>query len=195
MKKNNNKGFVLAEAIVVGVFILTLFTFLFVNIVPLIGRYDSVKQYDTIDSVYNTNMIKMLLLENNNASSILDLNSDSYTDSNIYAIYSPSGFCSKLSNTNESLHDVDLCEKLLDPTYLDVNTIIITKFRLGKATGNHNGTIKYNLKTNNHFTRAQKEYINSLDNFTEPSNSNYDNYHRVIVEYNDGSFANLEIKQ
>ena len=64
MKKNNEKGFILAEAIVVGVFILSLFTFLFMNIIPLIGKYEAVEKYDTIDSVYNTNMIRMLILEN-----------------------------------------------------------------------------------------------------------------------------------
>ena len=48
MKKMNKKGFLLAEAIVVGVFVLSLFTFLFVNVVPLVGQYEAMEKYDTI---------------------------------------------------------------------------------------------------------------------------------------------------
>ena len=53
MKKNNQRGFVLVEAIVVAVFVLSLFTFLFVNVVPLVGMYERRLNYDTIDGVYN----------------------------------------------------------------------------------------------------------------------------------------------
>ena len=41
MKKRNEKGFLLAESIIVGVFVLSLFTFLFVNIIPLVGEYEN----------------------------------------------------------------------------------------------------------------------------------------------------------
>ena len=60
MKKSNEKGFLLAEAIVVGVFVLSLFTFLFVNVVPLVGRYEVAENYDTIDAIYNTNLILVI---------------------------------------------------------------------------------------------------------------------------------------
>ena len=181
MKKNNEKGFILAEAIVVGVFILSLFTFLFMNIIPLIGKYEAVEKYDTIDSVYNTNMIRMLILENSNSTSFFPSASEEYIK------YTKNTFCDQLNNTGNEIHSTELCNKLLSKTYLDVNTIFITKFRLSN--------LKHVVKTSTDFTRAEREYILSLDNFTQPTNAAFNNYHRIIVEYNDGSFANLEIKK
>ena len=66
MKKINKKGFVLAEAIVVAVFVLSLFVFLFSNLVPLVGQYEAHEKYDTIDSVYNTNLIRTMIMSDSN---------------------------------------------------------------------------------------------------------------------------------
>ena len=181
MKKNNNKGFVLAEAIIVGVFILSLFTFLFVNIVPLIGKYEAVKQYDTIDAVYNANMVRMVMLENTNANSFFP------TGSAKYVKYSAESFCNKLKNDGEDVNSQPFCKKLLSKTYLDVSNVIVTSFRLSE--------LKNVVKTSADFSRAEREYILSLDNYTQPTNTAFNNYHRIIVEFNDGSFANLEIKK
>ena len=57
MKK---KGFVLVETIVTSVFVLGLFVFIFANILPLIGDYDRIRNYDTIESIYDTHMIKKM---------------------------------------------------------------------------------------------------------------------------------------
>ncbi len=191
MKINNKEGFVLAEAIVVGVFILTLFTFLFINIVPLVGKYDSIKQYDTVEGVYNTNLIKMMILEYDDDNRFLG----SVDSTHPYDIYDANGFCHEVSCSISACQRIEYCYKLLSHTYIDVKSIIITRYRLGTESGTHNGTIKYQIKSNGDFTRAQREYILSLDNYTQPAGNYYDNYHRIIVEYADGSFANLEIKK
>jgi hypothetical protein len=193
MKKNNNEGFVLAEAVVVGVFILSLFTFLFINIVPLVGKYDSIKKYDTVDAVYNTNIVKMLLLSFDTDDVVLG-KVDS--DHPYLVFHTNSSFCDyMLECTGNACYRLDWCETMLGPRYLDVKSIIITRYRLGTESGNDSHFIKYQIKSNGDFTRAQQEYIASLDNYTQPAGSYYDRYHRIIVEYNDGSFANLEIKR
>ena len=78
MKKMNKKGFLLAEAIVVGVFVLSLFTFLFVNVVPLVGQYEAMEKYDTINGAYNANLIRTMILEDDNSEEILNLGSNPY---------------------------------------------------------------------------------------------------------------------
>lgn len=57
MKKINGKGFVLAEAIVVAVFVLGMFTYLAVNVIPLITKYEQALKYDNPQEVYAANIL------------------------------------------------------------------------------------------------------------------------------------------
>ena len=47
--KLNKKGFVLAETLVVAVFMATIFTIIYVNFYPLIGEYEKREVYDDVD--------------------------------------------------------------------------------------------------------------------------------------------------
>ena len=55
MKKINNKGFVLAETLVVTVFLMVLFTMIYSNFYPLIGEYEKRENYDDVDGKKITN--------------------------------------------------------------------------------------------------------------------------------------------
>lgn len=50
--KKNKRGFILIELLIVAVFTASLFTFLYVNILPLMGDYEQKEKYDTIDTKY-----------------------------------------------------------------------------------------------------------------------------------------------
>ena len=175
MKKNNEKGFLLAEAIIVGVFVLSLFTFLFVNIIPLIGRYEASEKYDTINGAYNANLVRTMILGDPKSVDILELND------NAYKVYEREELCD-----GETLEKVNYCKKLLSDTYLNVNKVYITWYRTQK--------IKTAAENNNtDFDRATRDYIASLDDYAQPAGTNYEKYKRIIIYYNDGSFANIEI--
>ncbi len=173
MKKNNEKGFLLAEAIVVGVFVLSLFTFLFVNVVPLVGKYEEAEKYDTVDGVYNANLVRNMVLEDANWKNVLALGT------NDYKMYSTEEFCKALASPN-------YCKTLLSSTFLNVKLVYVTWYRTAK--------IKTSSKNNVEFDRAARDYIDSLDGFTQPAGSTYQKYHRLIIYFNDGSFANVEVK-
>ena len=176
MKKNDERGFLLAEAIVVGVFVLSLFTFLFVNIIPLVGRYEEIDNYDTVDGVYKANLIRAMIMESEGINNVLDISGKSYKR------YSANTLCPIL------VDEVNYCKKLLSDTFLDVKYIYITGYR----TSNVKETVKNN--TNADFDRATRDYIDNLDSFKQPSGTTYDRYHRLIISFNDGSFANIEVK-
>lgn len=55
--KKSDKGFVLAESIVVAVFVLGMFTYLALNIFPLISKYDKAINYDGPNEVYLANTL------------------------------------------------------------------------------------------------------------------------------------------
>ncbi len=51
----NKKGFVLAEAIVVSVFVIGMVAYIAVNMLPLISRYEKASNYDDLQEVYLVN--------------------------------------------------------------------------------------------------------------------------------------------
>lgn len=183
MKNINKKGFVLAESIVVGVFIIGLLTFLILNILPLIGDYERVENYDNLDKKYNTHLIRKMILLENNSSVISNILS---TDSNGYSSYPEvSDFCATFNNPESKFNNQEYCNTLLSSDYLNVKSIIITSYDTTQLK-----------QHSNEFDRAIKEYIDYI-----PTNASmasmyikYQSYKRIIVEYDDGKFANIEVK-
>lgn len=61
MKKLTNKGFVLAETIVVAVFMVSIFMILYKNYYPLMGKYEKKEFYDDVDSKYKAFWLKYMV--------------------------------------------------------------------------------------------------------------------------------------
>lgn len=61
MKKLNNKGFVLAETLIVTLFVLIIFSMIYTNYYPLIGLYEERETYDDVDGKYVAYWIKKLV--------------------------------------------------------------------------------------------------------------------------------------
>lgn len=61
MKKFNQKGFVLAETLVVAVFLMAIFTLIFTNFYPLIGEYEKRESYDDVDGKYSVYWLKRMI--------------------------------------------------------------------------------------------------------------------------------------
>ena len=59
--KKNNKGFVLVETLVVTVFVMAVFSVIYVNFYPLAGEYERREFYDDVDSKYETYWIKRFI--------------------------------------------------------------------------------------------------------------------------------------
>ena len=167
----NKKGFVLVETIVTSVFVLGLFVFIFANILPLIGDYDRIRNYDTIESIYDTHMIKKMILKSDMRLS----NLFTFPAGEDYYLFEGDDICFYLSSKN-------YCMKLLSRDYLDVRKIIITKFDVS--------TLK---EKTSRFERATAEYIKHMPKYNNTSVLDYSCKRRIIVEFNDGRFANAEL--
>ncbi len=123
MKLLNKKGFVLIETLIVAVFVVTLFIFVYQNIVPFIGEYETMTSYDDIDSVYASNIFKQTLLRYGKLDYI-----DSYLENHSYIditncndtkIYNNADYCKKIKN---SLN-------ILDQDYIFLSNYDISRFR------------------------------------------------------------------
>lgn len=59
----NKKGFTLVETLVVVVFLVTIFTFVYASIIPLVGKYtDIAEREENIDIVYKLYSIRKMIL-------------------------------------------------------------------------------------------------------------------------------------
>lgn len=61
MKKLGNKGFVLAETLVVAAFVAVIFSVMYSNFYPLMGEYEKRESYDDVDSKYAIYWIKKII--------------------------------------------------------------------------------------------------------------------------------------
>lgn len=67
MKKMNNKGFLLAESLVVSTFVLTVLVFLFFQFKSLFNSYSDSYDYNTVEAIYNLNTMKKYIISDANA--------------------------------------------------------------------------------------------------------------------------------
>ncbi len=84
MKKNNQKGFVLAEAFIVSTFVLGILVFMFIQIKTIINGYDKSFTYNTIPGIYNTKELEKFIKKTDYDSLITEVDNNSYVilDSN-----------------------------------------------------------------------------------------------------------------
>ena len=61
MKKINSSGFVLAETLVVAVFLMAIFAMLYSSFYPLVGEYEKRENYDSVDGKYGVYWIKRMI--------------------------------------------------------------------------------------------------------------------------------------
>lgn len=186
MKKIDTQGFIMVETIVVAVFVIGICTFLFANFLPLMGDYERISDYDTLSSKYKVHEIRKMLLRELNVNKELEVLFTNIPDDKGYEIYnknenSTHALCEKLTSIN-------YCNKLLSEDYLNVKSVIITKFKLNKLKD----SINYNDVAKKELNRTLKEYIEYLPSYSKYS-SKYNDYYRLIVLFNDGKIANIEV--
>ncbi len=71
MKKNYKKGFVLLETVIVAVFIVSIFTFVYISVVPLIGRYNELSNNYELEITYKLYHIRDAIYKDDNFNSIV----------------------------------------------------------------------------------------------------------------------------
>ena len=184
MKKINKKGFALAEAIVVSVFVLGMFTYLAMNIIPLISKYDAVLKYDNPQEIYAANVLYDEVL------------SYIYTG---YNEYTASDFTDmKFDKSNSSIvidyggENQDYFLELID--YLGiVNTFWLDDKRSGindDYSTNYNKCSGINDDYSTNY-RGMRDYCNYL--FSKKGLENKKDYAIFLVEFENNKFSHFVI--
>lgn len=171
MKKINKKAFALAEAIVVSVFVLGMFTYLAMNIIPLISKYDAVLNYDNPQEVYAANVLYDEVLNYLNtytASDIENLKFDKDKRTETVTVV--------INNNNAEEQDYFL--ELID--YLGIVNI----FWLGDKCSDIDSAYSTNY-------RGMRDYCNYL--FSKKGLENKRDYAILLVEFEDNKFSHFVI--
>ena len=160
MKRLNNKGFVLAETLVVATFVMGIFAIFYNNFYPLMSEYEKRETYDDIDSKYSVFWIKRLMQLN------------SYNATNMINNVNSNGFyrftCNDIVDADRKKTCDDLLEKLEVSKTGGVYNIYITTF-------------KNKIRNNNAFSSSLQDYVLYLPDYKKES-LNFANY-RIIAEF------------
>ena len=167
MKKNNNKGFMLLETLVVSAFVITILIYLYVQFVNLKNSYDESFKYDTIQNIYSLKQVDQFINKNYGYGDFKDI----LVNENYIELYKDKCEMEYFSNNNS------YCNKLM--SNLNMKTLLITNNRLED--------IKSQFKTNNPYSRGLYNYIKSIDrNMASKS-------YLLIAEFKDNTYGYLKL--
>lgn len=161
MKKMNNKGFLLAESLVVSTFVLTVLVLLFVQFRGLFNSYEDSYDYNTVEGIYNLNTMKKYLLNNQSGGDL-----SSKIGSSGYVTIVRNGTC----QTNIGLSGLDYCDALSGE--MGLKTLLFTSSNLSSLN-----------TSNSMFTQSFKDFLSKLENENGED--------RLIGQFNDGTYASI----
>lgn len=187
--KLNKKGFVLAETLVVAVFMATIFTIIYVNFYPLIGEYEKREFYDDLDSKYDIYWFKRLV-QNKQAlpkdkwaeftgveyNANCDNNKDGYCDSESGVLYNQQyvnlkggeyDLCNNLEqNSSSGVNFRELCNTL--KTRTGITQLYLTTYYLNDpATMSSIGGQQKVYKNQSNFFKQRVEAGGFDENFKD----------------------------
>jgi hypothetical protein len=163
MKKNNNRGFMLVETLVVSTFIFSTLIFLYVQFRTVNNSYSATFNYNTANGLYAVNNVKEYLLDVGYRDLALKIGEEKYID----ITSCPIQYISELS----------YCRALFEK--LNIKTVIFTNQDLSELKG-------YLLQA-----RPFDEDLNKFINFIKYDDA--DNEYRLIIAFKDDTFATLKI--
>lgn len=136
MKKNKNKGFMLAETLVVTTFVAGILLFTTIQFINLSNGYNENYKYNTVEAMYALNTVKNYILDDSKA---LDFINNNVTSTNYVNLKSCDMFISEIR-----------CQKLLELEGISEIIIATNKFDKDKI-------VTYDDEFKNFISKIKKE--------------------------------------
>lgn len=161
--KKNNKGFMIVETLIVSTVVLGVLVYMYAQFKSLNNSYNQTFKYNTVENIYKTNEIKKFIESDATGNMITLLKA---TEKNYLNITE----CNQ-----DTYNNVTFCKKLYDN--LSIKSVLL-------LSENVTSVINSSLDD---FDIGMQRFLKYISN-------NYSgNYHRIVVEYNDGTYATLRI--
>lgn len=168
MKKINNKGFMIAELLIVTIAIMVIFTAIYSNFYPTMGEYEKRETYNNINALYSNFYVKTAFLKTLSTKSA-STETTLLTNANKgYVVLVKNGKC----QTN--LNIISNCDSFV--SNFGITDMILTSYNTGGTTG-----VKTKYNSGN-----LKKYIDYLPTYNVPSTDSNYNLYRLITKTNDG---------
>lgn len=176
-----NKGFVLVETLITAVFVMAIFSVIYVNFYPIMAEYEKRENFDDVDSKYSVYWIKRII----QSSSVSFENgiSKDISDNKYHQFQ-----CSDIDENDKTT--VRYCNDLIN--LLDIAkdeagkpSIYITSYKIGNRDNmddknNFKGVVEENAGSV--FSSGFQDYVSYLPTYSKTSSLNGACY-RVLVEY------------
>jgi hypothetical protein len=174
MKNLSKKGFMLVETLVVSVFVVGALMFMYIQFQKIRTSYETSFKYNTINSLYAVNNIREYILSNGFENLVTNLGSNGYLD----LTSCPSSFLTETNYCMQLLTTLNV----LDPEGVgNINKVIFAKEDLIDLRAYLSST------PSSGFSEEMKRFINGL----KVDNDN--NKYRLLVQFNDNTYASLKI--
>lgn len=167
----NKRGFVLLETLLVSTVIIGTLVFIFSQFVNLKNSYDDSFKYNTVKGLYGVKNIEKFLHENSAVGSLTDYIKfkEDLLDVD-YISFVNADVCDS-RYINQNIYCNELIKKL------NVKQIIIANEDLTN--------LKIKMKKDNPFSEEMRQFINKIS-------IKYNDKYKIIVEYNDNTFAAID---
>jgi len=143
VKKNANRGFVLAETLIVTTFVAGVLIFLFIQFTNLSKNYTDSYKYNTVEGLYALRNIKDYIESDSSAITSIEekINKDNVLNVTNCSIFTEKNYCLKLLEL-ESVKKIFITSNDFDKDYFNDYDEGFKKF-INKI--NKEGTLKYRL--------------------------------------------------
>lgn len=127
MLKKNNKGFALVETLITMVFVVAIFSIIFMNFYPLMGEYERRENFDDVESKYAVYWIKRLVESSlKYDTKVCYTNNLGYNCTDVTSYPYKSISCDALYDSGTA--DYNLCTNLFAALNVDSSSCILTSY-------------------------------------------------------------------
>lgn len=179
MKKMNNKGFLMVEALIVSTFVVSVLIYFFVQFKKVDASFELSYSYNTVNGLYAVNNISVYL-------------DNLYANNNDFKDLINGNIISPVISDTTVAYKVIYDGGITNSNYLTCNTYcsnLMTSLNVKKAilaSGDLNFLIA-NTDGDSFFTEKMRDYIKQ-----EISRRLYNSDYKILVQFNDDTFASLD---
>ncbi|MBQ6476868.1 MAG: hypothetical protein IJI43_00285 [Bacilli bacterium] len=190
MKKLNNKGFVLVETLIVTVFIMTIFTIIYMNFYPQIAEYQRREFYDDIDSKYDIYWFKRMVENDKMITNATFTNMNNNLKTNAIYVFNGSDDngkpnCTEIANATYR----NQCNKYVSMT--GIIKLYLTYYHLGEVDSSEGRNLPSQYKELKTFLEPS-----NVDGFQNTNKIDEDllEYLKYLPEYKFGSLTDAQYR-
>lgn len=203
--RENKKGFLLVESIIVGVFIFSLFTLIYVGVVPLFGKYEGEKGNNNVRTIYRINEIRNLIIRSDehrirlnkgNQGSLNQYCKNTYggskvqsKDTSFYKAYNTQNLGEFCSNQVIHYNYTSICSDLLKA--VDVKEIYLSSYN-AKSLKDYALNCPNNISCK--MSRNMSDYLKIVKVRNKDDLIIHQTTRRIFATFNDGTVGEAEVR-